>query len=185
MYQVLTHEKRRLFTMQEDLGREMLVSLQGAASAVGLGSLTHVWTILGPAGSVEGRVAIQERGRVAVSSVLDSNNAPLVVVNVDRGMAGGLTANAAYPDGRPMLSTKGNTLRHNFSIHSPSGEEVAKIHEAWVSVHDAYGLELVGSADPLCVLAFAVLIDREKSEEQQTGPHPAPQQHHSGFGFGR
>jgi hypothetical protein len=183
VYRVLTHEKRGLFTMREDLQKEMLVSLQNAASAVGLGPLTHVWSIVGPSGSVEGRVALQERGRVADSTVLDSNNAPVAVVNVDRGMAGGLTANAAYPDGRPMLSTKGNTLRHNFSIHGPSGDEVAKIHEAWMSVHDAYGLELVGSADPICVLAFAVLIDREKAEQQQAGGHPAPQPHHPGLGF--
>jgi hypothetical protein len=185
VYQVLTHEKRGLFTMREDLQKEMLVSLQNAASSVGLGPLTHVWSIVNPSGSVEGRVAIQERGRVALSTVIDSNNAPVIVINVDRGMAGGLTANAAFPDGRPMLSTKGNTLRHNFSIHGPSGEEVAKIHEAWVSVHDAYGLELLGSADPLCVLAFAVLIDREKAEAQQTGAHPAPQAHHPEFEFRR
>jgi len=130
VYQVLTHEKRKLFTLREDLGKEMLVSLQNAAAAVGKGPLTHVWSIVDPSGSVEGRVAIQESGRIAVSMVVDSNNAPVVVINVDRGMAGGLTANAAYPDGRPMLSTKGNSLRHNFTIHGPAGEEVAKIHEA-------------------------------------------------------
>jgi hypothetical protein len=183
VYHVLTHEKRGLFTLREDLQKELLVSLQNVASAVGMGPLTHVWSILGPSGSLEGRVAIQETGRVALSTVLDSNNAPVVVVNVERGMAGGLNANAAYPDGRPMLSTKGNTLRHNFSIHGPSGEEVAKIHEAWVSVHDAYGLELLGAADPMCVLAFALLIDREKAEEQQTGAHPATQTHHAGAMF--
>jgi hypothetical protein len=185
VYQVLTHEKRALFTMREDLQKEMLVSLQNAASAVGMGPLTHVWSIVGPSGSVEGRVAIQETGRVAVSTVVDSNNTPVVVVNVDRGMAGGLNANAAYPDGRPMLSTRGNTLRHNFSIHAPSGGEVAKIHEAWVSAHDAYGLELVGAADPICVLAFALLIDREKAEQQQAGEHTAPPPHHAGFEFRR
>ena len=181
VYQVLNHEKRHLFSMREDLQKEMLVTLQNVASSVGVGPLTHVWSIVGSSGGVEGRVAIQESGRVAVSTVVDSNSAPVVVVNVDRGMAGGLTANAAYPDGRPMLSTKGNTLRHTFSIHGPSGEEVAKIHEAWVSVHDAYGLELVGSADPICVLAFALLIDREKAEQQQAGAHPAQPQHHAGF----
>jgi hypothetical protein len=183
VYQVLTHEKQHLFTLREDRQREMLASLQNVASLVGLGPLTHVWSIVGPSGNVEGQVAIQERGRVALSTVIDSNSVPVVVVNVDRGMAGGLTANAAFPDGSPMLSTKGNTLRHNFSIHGPSGEELAKIHEAWVSVHDAYGLEMVGSADPLCVLAFAVLIDREKAEENQTGSHPTAQQHRPEFEF--
>jgi len=43
----------------------------------------------------------------------------------------------------------------------------------------------VGATDPVAVLAFAVLIDREKAEEQQGGAHPTQPQHHAGFEFTR
>ena len=62
-----------------------------------------------------------------------------------------------------MFTTRGNLLRHNFSIHDPTGGEEAKVHEAWASVRDTFNLDLVGEIDPLCPIILAILIDREKT----------------------
>jgi uncharacterized protein YxjI len=88
-----------------------------------------------------------------------------LVVDVEQGMIGKLTATAALPDGRPLFEVRGNTVRHNFSVHGPAGEELAKIHEDWASVRDTYNLDIVGNVDPLAPLIFAILIDNEKQRK--------------------
>jgi hypothetical protein len=167
-YRVLNHEKRHLFTVKENLGQELRANFlgglgqQGSGFHLGPGTRTFLWTVLDSAGSPHATITIQVRGFNAVSTLADSAGAPILGVNVDRGMVGGLTATAAYPDGRTMLQTRGNLIRHSFSVHDPAGQEVAKIHEAFASVRDTYNLDLVGNVDPLYPLIFAILIDREK-----------------------
>ncbi len=158
-YRVLTAEKRHLFTVKENLGQEMRANFMGGmlgqqGSAFGLGSATmgrstFVWTVHDPAGTPRGRITFQISGYHAVSVLTDSAGVPVLQVDVNRGLVGGLTATAALPDGRPMFQTHGNLIRHNFSILDPSGRELAKIHEAWASVRDTYSLDLVANVDPL------------------------------------
>jgi uncharacterized protein YxjI len=165
-YRVLNPQKDHLFTVKENVGQEMRANFLGGASIGGvqLGHRTFLWTVHDAAGAARGSISFEISGFHAVSTLADAGGTPLLVVNVDRGFAGGLTATAAYPDGRPMLQTKGNLIRHNFSILDGSGIEVAKIHEAMVSVRDTYNLDLVGAVDPLYPLIFAILIDREKGK---------------------
>jgi uncharacterized protein YxjI len=171
-YRVLNHEKRHLFTVKENVRQEMVANLFGGARAPEQGlhygavapqSHTFVWTVADSANNPQGAISIQVAGNAAVSTLTDSTGAPVLAVNVQRGMMGGLTATAAFPDGRTMFEARGNLLRHNFAIHDASGAAVAKIHEAWASVRDTYNLDLEGSVDPLCALIFAILIDREKA----------------------
>lgn len=170
-YRILNQEKRHLFTVKESLGQELRANFLGGGGQQGsgfhlggiaLGTRTFAWAVLDSTGNQAGGITIQVRGFNAVSTLADSTGAPVLSVNVDRGMVGGLTATAAFPDGHAMFQARGNLMRHNFSIHEPSGQEVAKIHEAWASVRDTYNLDLVGNVDPLSVLIFAILIDREK-----------------------
>lgn len=95
-------------------------------------------------------------------TLTDAQGQPRVTVNLERGVMGGITATAVFPDGRPMMQTHGNLMRHDFVIKDPSGNDLAKVHEAWASVHDTYNLDVLGSIDPLFPLAFAILIDYEK-----------------------
>jgi hypothetical protein len=173
-YRVLASDKRHLFTVRENVGQELRSNFLGGMGSpspglhlgsIALGSRTFAWTVLDSAGTPRGAIAFQVQGFHAQSTLTDSAGAPVLVVHVDRGMVGGLTATAAYPDGRPMFQTRGNLIRHNFSIHDPGGAEVAKIHEAWASVRDTYNLDLVGNVDPLFPLVFAILIDREKESK--------------------
>ncbi len=170
-YRVLNPEKRHLFTVRESLGQELRANFLGGGGPAGtgfhlgpvaVGTRTFVWTVLDSAGSGRGTISIQMSGYHAASTLTDSAGTPILVVHVDRGLVGGLTANATLGDGRPMFLTKGNLFRHNFSILDATGQEVAKIHEAWASVRDTYSLEIVGNVDPLGPLIFAILIDREK-----------------------
>ncbi|MGA8709979.1 MAG: zinc-ribbon domain-containing protein [Thermoplasmata archaeon] len=171
-YRVLTPEKRHLFTVKENVGQEMrsnflgnMMGQQGAGTGLGsvaTGHRTFAWTVHDAAGAVRGNITFQVSGYHAVSTLTDEAGAPVLVVNVNRGLVGGLTATADLPDGRPMFQTKGNLIRHNFSITDATGRELAKIHEAFVSIRDTYNLDLVAEVDPLGPLVFAILIDREK-----------------------
>lgn len=171
-YRVLSSGKQLLFTVKENFGQEMRSNLLGGvfgqqAPGLGLGSTaltrrTLAWTVHDSTGALRGNITFQISGYHALSTLADAGGTPVLVVNVDRGLVGGLTATAASPDGRPLYQAKGNLIHHNFSITDPGGHELAKIHEAWASVRDTYNLDLAASIDPLGPLIFAILIDREK-----------------------
>lgn len=169
-YRVMNSEKRQLFTVKEELEQELNTNLDrllgqqgaGAEGLAALGQRVFLWTVRDATGAVRGGLQFRTSGFHAVATLVDSAGVPLLVVNVDRSVVGGLTATAAFPDGRPMFQTHGNLIHHNFSIADPSGRELAKIHEAWASVRDTYGLDLVADVDPLGPLIFAIIIDREK-----------------------
>jgi uncharacterized protein YxjI len=169
-YRVLTPDKRHLFTVKENLRQEMRSNFMGGLlgqQGTGIGGMalahrTFAWTVHDAAGNLRANITFQISGYHAVSTLTDSAGAPVLVVNVDRGLVGGLAATAGLPDGRPLFQTHGNLIRHNFSITDPSGRELAKIHEAFASLRDTYNLDLVADVDPLGPLIFAILIDREK-----------------------
>lgn len=173
-YRVLNHEKRHLFTVKEDMRQELMSNILGnRASAAVSGFSFHMgreqaaptnftWTVADASGGVWGTITIQVTGNNSVATMTDSSGNPQVAVNVDRSMMGGLSATAAFPDGRSMFVAHGNLLRHSFMIKDANGQDVAKIHEAWASIRDTYNLDLTANVDPLCPLIFAILIDREK-----------------------
>jgi len=169
-YRVLTPEKRHLFTVQENLRQEIRSNFLGGllgqsgsgVTALGGAHRTVAWTVHDAAGNVQGNITFQISGYHAVSTLTDASGAAVLVVNVDRGLVGGLKATAGLPDGRPLLQTKGNLIHRNFSITDSSSQEVARIHEAFASIRDTYNLDLVRATDPLGPLIFAILIDREK-----------------------
>ena len=175
VYTVHTHEKRPLFRLREDRGQELQALAQGGAAAALLnwGTPTKVWVLVDSTGASQGRIAVRESPSNVQSMVLDSHGVPLLQVAVERRL-GGLQAQAASADGRSTLTAKGNLLGHNFSLHDGSGAEVAKIHEAWASMHDAYGLELTGGVDPVSAVIVAVLIDRERIEQEAAQQHRRP-----------
>jgi hypothetical protein len=174
-YRVLSHDKRHLFTVRENAGQDLWANAfqnrpapQGGLlfGLMGPPTRSFTWSIDDAAGNPRGAIQITEHGNSAASTVVDAAGTPVLAVHIQRGMMGGLTAVAAFPDGRTMFETKGNMLRHTFEIHDPSGTEVAKVHEAFVSVRDTYNLDILGNVDPLCPLLFGILIDREKEENE-------------------
>jgi uncharacterized protein YxjI len=166
-YRVLTPEKRHLFTVRENLAAEMSANMAGLT--IGFGQLlqnrTYAWTVDDATGTHRGSVAFQISGYHSMATLTDPAGAPLLTVNVDRGMLGKLNATAGAPDGRPLFQVQGNLIHHNFAIVDAAGHEVAKIHEAWASVRDTYGLDLTQPVDPLGPLIFAIIIDREKERK--------------------
>ena len=173
-YRVMDHQKRHLFTAKENVGQELQSNFLGRSTAgatlpgfypglfpSGMVTRTFVWSLHDATGNLQGTIAIQLLGNNAVSTLTDAAGTPILAVNVQRGFTS-MTATAAYPDGRPALEAKGHLISHNFSLHDPTGAEVAKIHEAWASVRDTYNLDVAPRSDPLAPLIFAILIDREK-----------------------
>lgn len=174
-YRVMDLEKRHLFTVGENLREERQVGWMGLLGHVPGGEVPMVnwngvshpsmayWVLDDATGNLRGTLTLQAHVRGAMCTLADEGGTPSLIVNVTRGPLS-ITANATSSDGRPMLETRGELLHHNFSVHDPSGTEVAKIHEAWASVRDTYHLEMVRSADPLSAIVFAILIDHYKGK---------------------
>jgi|HubBroStandDraft_2_1064218.scaffolds.fasta_scaffold61706_2 hypothetical protein len=175
-YRVLDPEGRHLFTVGENVRDERqaqwdnLVRLAGPGeSAVHIywGGVPHpvraIWAVDDFAGHLRGTVTLRVEHGAATATVADLAGVPSFTVSVTRGVMS-ITAVAAGPDGRPMLETRGNLIGHTFSLHGPGDVELARIHEAMVSVRDTYHLDLVGTVDPVAALVFAILIDHYKGK---------------------
>jgi len=169
-YRVMDASKNHLFTVRGDTGQNLtsnaLGSLMGGSDSY-LGrmasrSVNMTYSLVNPQGSVLGSIRKEGGANRSQFTLVDSVGQPCVLVTLERGLMGGITAAAVSPDGRPMLQTGGNLLRHNFMIKDPGGKDLAKVHEAWVAVRDTYNIDMLGSIDPLYPLVFTILIDFEK-----------------------
>jgi uncharacterized protein YxjI len=162
-YRVMDHEKRHLFEVKGNVAQEMKSNFLGnIAGSFGERSGNMTYSLVNSQGAVVGTFNKQGGPNESVFTLIDVQGRPWVTVSLARGGFGGITATAVSPDGRPMMETKGNLMKHDFKIHDPSGAELAKVHEAWASVRDTYNIDLLGNIDPLYPLAFAILIDYEK-----------------------
>ncbi len=170
-FRVLSHDKRHLFTIHENRGQEFQVNLVNRLATPALATMrnpgqmrpgTLLWSVVDPSGATRGTIGVQVQGQTMVSTLMDPNQAPLEIIEIQRGMVGGLTARATFPDGREMFRAHGNTMHHNFEVKDPNGGAVAKIHEAWASVRDTYNVDVTGPIDPVCALVFAIMIEVEK-----------------------
>jgi uncharacterized protein YxjI len=62
--------------------------------------------------------------------------------------------------GKEIGRIKGNITVHDFVIQSPSGSQVAQVHKKWVSIRDAYGVEMQSQEiEPYIVLAYVIAMD--------------------------
>lgn len=65
------------------------------------------------------------------------------------------------------LDVHGDLLHHEYAIDR-GGQEVARVSKRWISLVDAYGVEIDDSVvDPLLILASAVVIDQILDEERE------------------
>jgi uncharacterized protein YxjI len=65
------------------------------------------------------------------------------------------------------LDVHGDLFDHEYSIDL-HGREVARVSKRWISLVDAYGIEIDESdVDPLVILASAVVIDQILHEERE------------------
>jgi len=62
--------------------------------------------------------------------------------------------------GKELARIVGNVTEHDFSIQSPTGSIVAKVHKKWVSIRDSYGIEiLVQDLTPFVIVAYVIAMD--------------------------
>jgi uncharacterized protein YxjI len=168
----MDHEKHHLFTIQGDVGQNFQANMianfvsnetrNSYEAKIAARSVDMTYTLVDAQGVPLGTFNKRGGPNNSMFTLTDGQGQPRVTVALERGMMGGITATAMYPDGRPMMQTHGNLMRHDFMIKDPNGRDLAKVHEAWASVRDTYNLDLLGDIDPLFPLAFAVLIDYEK-----------------------
>jgi uncharacterized protein YxjI len=173
-YRVLDHEKHHLFELKASAAEEIKANFMGGMIRHAAGSVFErgggertgdlTFTLVNSGGSAVGAFTKQGSGNQSRFTLADAQGQPWVAITLNRGGFGGMTASAAYPDGRPMIEAKGNLIHHDFRIHDATGAEVAKVHEAWASVRDSYNVEVVGNIDPIFPLALAIVIDYEKEK---------------------
>jgi uncharacterized protein YxjI len=189
-YRVLTKEGRYLFGVRGSLLENVMANLSQLTGSRPppatsgdhkwlrpIPPLRLSWTITDAGGAPWGKIS-GEVGRIPgrlsgnriVFTVSGLAEVPLLAVSAELTGIGRLSAAATYPDGRAMFSARGNTLGHDFSLLDPSGGEVARIHRAWASLRDSYGLEVLGDVDPLAAIVFAILIERAEVARRGGGP---------------
>jgi uncharacterized protein YxjI len=165
-------EKRHLFTVQGNAGQNLKGNalggfMGGSDSYLGrmmARSVNMSYTLVNASGVALGTILKEGGANQSTFTLADSSGRPLFVISLQRGMMGGITATAASADGKPLLQTSGNLVRHNFMIKDAQGVDQAKVHEAWVAVRDTYNVDMVGAIDPVYPLVFTILIDFEKEK---------------------
>ncbi|HYA57621.1 MAG TPA: zinc-ribbon domain-containing protein [Thermoplasmata archaeon] len=169
-YRVMDSNKNHLFTVRGDAGQNIQGNMLGSLVGGGyLGrfaarSVTMSYTLVDPQGTVHGSVVKEGGGNSSTFTLTDSSGQPWVVISLSRGVMGGITATAADGQGRPLMSTGGNLMRHNFMIKDAAQKDLAKVHEAWVAVRDTYNVDMLGSIDPVYPLVFTIMLDFEKEK---------------------
>jgi len=169
-YRVMDPEKNPLFTVQgnasQNLKANLLGSLAGGSDSyfgrMEARSGEMSYALSNAQGQVLGTIRKQGGANRSTFTMADASGQPWVVVSLERGLMGGITATAVGGDGRPILQTSGSLLGHTFAIQDPQGGDQAKVHEAWVAVRDTYGIDIVGNIDPIYPLLFSIIIDFEK-----------------------
>jgi len=174
-YRVMNAEKVHLFTLGENLGEERRANWENLVRPFhaggprpsltwGVGPLApreSYWALEDFGGNIRGSLALKSQQGRGAATLVDANGAVVLSVEVTPHL-GGISARAIDPAGQPILEARGNVFHLNFSLHDARGQEVAKIHEAAVSVRDTYRLDLVGNVDPVHAVVFSVLIDHFK-----------------------
>ncbi len=169
-YRVMDTENRHLFTVEGNAGQNLSGNvlggiLGGSDSYLGrlaARSTNMTYALVNANGVGLGTIMKEGGANQSTFTLADSSGQRLFVITLQRGAMGGITATAVGADGRPMLQTSGNLVRHNFVIRDPTGNELAKVHEAWVAIRDTYNVDIIGSIDPVYPLVFTILIDFEK-----------------------
>ena len=170
-YTVMDEGKQPLFEVKGNKGQNIRAALVGdLVATVGGGylgrratrSMAMSYSLTDAQGTVWGTIQKEGSANSSVFTLVDRAGFSRVVITVQRSFMGGIQATAVSPDGRPMLQSEGNLLRHNFKIRDGVGNEVAKVHEKWVAIADTYNVDLFGNFDPLYPLLYAILIDYEK-----------------------
>ena len=64
------------------------------------------------------------------------------------------------------LEVHGDIFHHEYTIDQ-GRREVARVTKRWVSLVDAYGIEVAEGVDPLLILASAVVIDELLDERRE------------------
>jgi uncharacterized protein YxjI len=166
-YRVMDAQKNHLFTVQGDAGQNVSAGILEGTIGGYLGryagrSINMSYSLTDRAGTRWAVLQKQGSGNHSTFTLYDNAQRPWLMIEIQRGLVGGIQATARAPTGQPMMATSGNLIRHNFVIRDPQGQELAKVHEQWIAVRDTYNVDLIGAIDPLFPLVYAIAIDYEK-----------------------
>lgn len=180
-YRVLDRENHHLFTVRETAHRDPSMTFGAPIGQphlgvqrvqVGPGEHDSEWAILGVDSTPVGTITIREKSGHAVCSVADAGGSARLFVDIEHSGMDKIAAKAETAQGEFLFQAHGTEFTHNFPLLGADGREVAKVHEAWASVRDSFGVEITGAVDPFSPLIFALLLDDDKGRNR-----PAPAHH--------
>ena len=73
--------------------------------------------------------------------------------------------------GVEIARIKGNLIEHDFTVYSTDGTAIAQIHKKWVTVRDAYCIEVfnVPFLSPYLIVAYCVALDHTEYKKPKSG----------------
>ena len=74
--------------------------------------------------------------------------------------------------GVEIARIKGNLVEHTFTIQTPTGSPIAYIHKKWVTIRDAYCIEILPnlvSPWPYLVISYCVAMDHTEYKKPKSG----------------
>jgi uncharacterized protein YxjI len=126
-------------------------------------SLAYTYLVRDPHGTVAIMIRKGTGGNRAEFQVADAmTNASLGVIDLRRGLLGGLKASWISPGGQVWMQTKGNILRRKYAILGPDGRELGRVRHKIIAIRDVWQLEFESGANHLFSAIFAAVLDFEK-----------------------
>lgn len=69
-------------------------------------------------------------------------------------------------DGTELMRIYGDFWEHEYSIEI-GGNVVARVHREWVSIHDQYGISILGNVDHRLVIGATIVIEHIEAAERR------------------
>ena len=126
-------------------------------------SLNYTYTVKDTAGNLGFQIHKMGGGNHSEFHVVDPFLGTQVgLIQLKRGLMGGLEATWVAPAGQPLMSTKGNVMRRTYEITGPDGHVMGQVHHKIVAIRDVWNLDMNPGSNHLFSSMFATILDFEK-----------------------
>lgn len=162
-YDVMDENKNSLFKIKQAGKQAVGTALVGAvAGRMASRHMKRSYEILTIDDRAVGTIAKGSGAFKAGYAITLKDGRTIGVINTKRSLIGGLKAQLLDPQGKPMISTKGNLIRRKYMMKDNQGNELARVTAKLLQIRDTYKVELKTQMHPIYPLTFAIIIDFQK-----------------------
>jgi len=167
-YDVMDPNQTVLCKIGLDAGQNVSGQMLGNAVGGYIGryvsrSLNYTYKVKDPAGNIALEIRKTGGGNHSQFQVVDPFlGTPVGLIEMKRGLMGGLDATWVAPSGQPLMNTKGSILRRQYEIVGADGREMGHVRHKILAIRDVWELELGQGSNHLFSSIFATVLDFEK-----------------------